>query len=411
LTQARPLFSRRSLRDLLEESRVQLLESVDLIDESRIINTKAEDEVEILLQTHWPIPLKLLEDRVVTDRQDTELEEQRFGTFVRPTGRIPRRIGTIVTFDVPFDGNPSLWGYRPSSFTTNPPMGIISDSELVLAYDLSRRDSTEVRKEFDRDLAEIKTWLTWIERDITQAREVVRAALRAKFDDRRKRVLDGESVLSGLGFPLKRRMGAPETYRVPDIRRKVEGLSAQPRQPVPHREVIEPTLADDEYEHILSVISNMTAVIERSPMAFRGMKEEDLRQHFLVQLNGQYEGQASGETFNFEGKTDILIRWRGRNLFIAECKFWRGRSSLTDALDQILAYSTWKDTKTAILLFNRNRHLSDVVVQIPLTVKAHPNYVRDLPFDSETGFRFCLHHRDDKKREIVVTVLVFEIPS
>jgi hypothetical protein len=38
------------------------------------------------------------------------------------------------------------------------------------------------------------------------------------------------------------------------------------------------------------------------------MREEDLRQHFLVQLNGQYEGQATGETFNFQGKTDILIR-------------------------------------------------------------------------------------------------------
>ena len=50
----------------------------------------------------------------------------------------------------------------------------------------------------------------------------------------------------------------------------------------------------------------MVAVMEWSPRAFVGMGEEDLRQHFLVQLNGAYEGQATGETFNFEGKTDIL---------------------------------------------------------------------------------------------------------
>ena len=50
----------------------------------------------------------------------------------------------------------------------------------------------------------------------------------------------------------------------------------------------------------------MVAVIERSPAAFRRMKEGELRQHFLVQLNG-YEGQATGETFNFEGKTHVLI--------------------------------------------------------------------------------------------------------
>jgi hypothetical protein len=59
------------------------------------------------------------------------------------------------------------------------------------------------------------------------------------------------------------------------------------------------------------------------------MKEEDLRQHFLVQLNGQYEGRATGETFNFEGKTDILIRAERKNIFIAECKFWDGPDSLT----------------------------------------------------------------------------------
>jgi len=45
------------------------------------------------------------------------------------------------------------------------------------------------------------------------------------------------------------------------------------------------------------------------------MDEESIRQHFLVQLNGQYEGQATGETFNFEGKTDILVRSEGKKHF------------------------------------------------------------------------------------------------
>lgn len=408
---AYPLFSDRRLKDLLEECRVRLLESVDSINESRLINSKAEDEVESLLETHLPIPLKLLEDEILTDRQDVELEFHRAGLNLRPMSPRPRRVGTIVTFHVPFEGDPSLWKHQPSSFTTNPPLAKIEDAELVLAYEVAGRDSSEVRKEFDKDLAEIRKWLGWIERDITQASEVVRAGAQSRFNDRRKRVLDSEAVLSRLGFPLKRRAAAPPTYRVPEIRRKVELPRTPPAPSAPNREPLEPTLGETEYEHILSVINNMVAVMERSPTAFRGMKEEDLRQHFLVQLNGQYEGQAFGETFNFEGKTDILIRWQGKNLFIAECKFWRGQSSLVEALDQILAYATWKDTKTAVLLFNRQRQLSEVLEQIPVAVKAHPNYTRDLPCSFETGFRFCLHHRDDKKREIIVTILVFEIPS
>lgn len=73
----------------------------------------------------------------------------------------------------------------------------------------------------------------------------------------------------------------------------------------------------------------MVLVMERSPHAFAKMGEEDLRTHFLVQLNGLYEGQATGETFNFEGKTDILIRVEGKNIFIAECKFWTGPKRIT----------------------------------------------------------------------------------
>lgn len=64
-------------------------------------------------------------------------------------------------------------------------------------------------------------------------------------------------------------------------------------------------------------------MIERSPDAFRAMNKEALRQHFLVQLNGQFEGKATGETFNIFGKTDILLREGDRNVLITECKCWK----------------------------------------------------------------------------------------
>ena len=118
------------------------------------------------------------------------------------------------------------------------------------------------------------------------------------------------------------------------------------------------------------------------------------------------------ETFNFEGKTDILIRVDGRNIFIAECKFWKGPKGLTDTIDQLLGYTSWRDTKTAIVLFNRDRELSTVLAKVPDTVRAHPNYVRDgAATGSETEFRYVLHHRDDQLRELELSVLVFEVPG
>jgi hypothetical protein len=98
----------------------------------------------------------------------------------------------------------------------------------------------------------------------------------------------------------------------------------------------------------------MTLVMERSPAAFSHMEEEDIRQHVVVQLNGHYEGKATGETFNCEGKTDILIRHEGRNIFIAECKFWCGEKAFLETIDQVISYLSWRDTKAAVVIFNKN---------------------------------------------------------
>lgn len=141
----------------------------------------------------------------------------------------------------------------------------------------------------------------------------------------------------------------------------------------------------EDYEHILSVMTNMALVMERSPSAFSSIDEEALRTHFLVQLNGQYEGQATGETFNYEGKTDILVRVKGRNIFVAECKYWDGPKTLSDAIDQVLSYASWRDTKVAIVIFSRNKNFSRVLEAIPQAVTEHINFKRDIGRRSETS--------------------------
>jgi hypothetical protein len=173
----------------------------------------------------------------------------------------------------------------------------------------------------------------------------------------------------------------------------------------------EPALDSADYEHILTVMSNMAHVMERSPSAFGAMGEEDLRTHFLVQLNGHYEGQATGETFNYQGKTDILIRHQGKNIFIAECKYWSGPKKLTETVDQLLGYTSWRDTKTAIVVFNRKKNLSAVLEAIPETMSKHSNFKRVVRRQSETEFGYVFGHLDDPNRELTLTVLVFDVPS
>jgi hypothetical protein len=217
-----------------------------------------------------------------------------------------------------------------------------------------------------------------------------------------------QGFVASLGYPIKEASGVPTTYAVAEVKRKVviqrPVATTTPFTP-------EPALDMGNYEAILKIISDMVLVMERSPHAFENMKEEDLRQQFLVPLNGHFEGQATGETFNYEGKTDILIRSEGKNIFIAECMYWKGEKSLLEKIDQLLGYASWRDTKVAVLVFNRATDFTTVVSQIPDVVKKHKNFKRQLEYKSETGFRFILHHKDDRNRELTLTVLAFNIPK
>ena len=229
-----------------------------------------------------------------------------------------------------------------------------------------------------------------------------------KLEIRKEKLLKDQGLVASLGIPIRQRKNTSTTYTTPIVRKPITipkpKASSTTFKP-------EPELEKKIYEEIISTLKNMTIVMERSPSAFVKMGEEDLRTHFLVQLNGQYEGQASGETFNFQGKTDILIRVDGKNIFIAECKFWTGPKGLHETIDQVLGYLSWRDTKVAILLFNRNKDFSSVLSQIPDTVKSHSNYKKQFVSNSETGFSFILKSKVDDNRELIVTLLAFDIPQ
>lgn len=402
------LFNRYELRKVLEAQEQAISQEVSALGENQLLNSSPADLCQYFVAKYTIDPVKIDEDRIQADYGDAQIDvSQRFEYAVFDRSGPAYVTGTRVALFVPFEGDKQLLDCQPSTFNYSPPRATVQGNDVVFVYDRTVSDAASIRNEFDRDLGGIKKYLGWIERDVSQFNASIEAKANQFISARREKLLHDRSIVQGLGFSL-RRSDAPTTYSTPEVKRRIT-----PRLPAASSDRYQPEPALDmaEYEHILSVISNMVLVMERSPQAFRGMSEEDLRQHFLVQLNGHYEGQATGETFNYEGKTDILTRVDGRNIFIAECKFWNGPSAMNDALDQLLGYTSWRDTKTALLMFNRNRNLSAVLEKIPGVVENHANFKKALSDDSETGFRYILGHRDDPSREVTLTVLVFDVPA
>lgn len=388
-----------------------MYQEIESLDANRILNSGVDALVDYFWQKYrLEVPV-LREAEIQVEEKEAQVDVTNDPSRIfryRDDGRRHYVPGMSIIYFVPFDGDADLLKCQASTSTSMPPQAEVKGNELKITFTRADHNAEQVKAEFDRELGNIHSHLGWVSSDVAPFNQDLPGKARVRIEARRDRLMKSREAVTALGYPLRRRDGAPQTYSVPEVRRKIPvipSVAAVTGQP------FEPTLDTKEYEHILGVMRNMVLVMERSPSTFQDMGEEAIRQHFLVQLNAQYEGQATGETFNAEGKTDILIRVKGRNIFIAECKFWDGPGSLNEAVDQIMDYSTWRDTKTAILLFNRDRKLTTVLTKIPEVMGARQEYVRELTRTDETTFRYTLRHKSDPQREMVLSILVFEIPG
>lgn len=185
------------------------------------------------------------------------------------------------------------------------------------------------------------------------------------------------------------------------------GVYAESREQV-FPEVV-PVLPSTRYDDIVRVIYETGKSLERHPSAFAGKQEEDLRDYFLTVLASHHHA-ASGETLNKSGKTDILIRYEGKNLFVAECGVWKGAKKFLGKIDQLLSYLTWRDSKTALVCFVKNKHLGDRLKTIQEQVPTHDCFVKCFDKKEEAWFRYEFHLPGDGSRTVKLAVLVFHFP-
>lgn len=312
-------------------------------------------------------------------------------------------------FEIPFGGDVVLLRLRPSQFSFNPSRGTVVDNRVVFTLRRADRDKDAIQREVNGFIDSVGQHIGWQRAEIDSWNQGLPALVEQLVKGRRDKLIADKQLVEDLGIRVRRRDDPPSSYAVP-IQRK----TVVPPLPAPRIGPLakpEPALDMAVYEEILETLAGMSTTMERCPSAFANLDEESLRMQFLIPLNGKFQGMAPGETFNAAGKTDILIKYEDRILFVAECKFWKGPQSLTDAISQLLTYMTWRETKAAILLFNRNRDFSAVLQQISGVFSQHPQYVRREDYSRSTGFRFMLRHPQDPQRFLTVTLLAFDVPA
>ena len=390
--------------------------SVDKIPKDQLLATPDNDIVDHIFARLSTDPLVIYEDRMETTEAETKVDvsgDPRRALF-NHSG--PFYIsGYQIRIVIPFSGDPNLWELKPSTWQFVCPDGKIlkpqSDQagtiELKFSCPADTLDEQDLSEEIQRQLALIRSYVENSTEDVDAHNSALRISIEQHIKARKERLLKMAGLASRLGLPVKKNPDAPS---IEPLRLKRNLVRPLPPAPESGFEP-EPGIDEDTYEHILSVVRHELRTSETTPNTYAPLCEEDLRNILLAHLNGHYEGNATGETFRKNGKTDIRIEDQNRAAFVAECKIWRGAKEFRSAILQLLNYLTWRDCKAALVIFNKNnRSFRNVESSISNELPDHELYKRELPSRQRQGEWRCVFRSvEDDLREVIVHIFAADL--
>jgi hypothetical protein len=397
------LFDRNDLHHYLQTQKGRVKAIINSVSEKDFGVMDFEEYQQHLINEYSISPLSLNKDAVeYEDCGETTLNRN---DYFGPVDIVAFRLAVHI----PYIGSKFLFNSIPPSRRLVRIEAEIKDNEITLAHTYTAQEKNDIRKKFDRDIDNIEFNLNSINQMVTGYNNEIKPIILLTIEERKKRLSLRSNIIDSLNLPMRRQKKEVIEYQIPTKRRN-QPIRTEQKKLKKEKNYF---LQDEEYQYTLNVLRNMTFMMERTPRVFQKSNEETIRDIFLVALNGHYEGGATGETFNSEGKTDILIRYEGRNAFIAECKFWDGAKLFIETIDQLTErYLTWRDTKAAIVIFNRNKDFTSIINQIPDLCRNHKFYVKDgNNSKEETEFHFIAKHKDDPERLINIAVMAFNISA
>jgi hypothetical protein len=406
------LFVQGELQAMLNTRSSEAEWKVDAIQSTQLLRTSVEEIVDHLVNQIYVEPLKIYKDKMVHDREEIKIDIQG-----SPRGIILREgpcliPGIKLTISLPFSGDARLWQLRPNLWSSVLPHGIVKNGSdgignLDMIFEQTISEPLEqFERELDQNLGLIHKHLASQKEIIDQFNKNLPNIIRALIEARRKRLLIQDNLDNILKIPLKHNPNAPNIQSIQIQKRIVKPL---PLSPITSNKP-EWGIEERDYEDILTIIRHEGRTFEATPKTFAVHGEEGLRDIILAHLNGHYKGDASAETFRRSGKTDIRIEAKTRYAFVAECKIWKGPKTISDCIDQLLSYLTWRDCKTAIILFNKDiSGFIDILQKTKTAIESHPCF-KNTVFKSDQGeWRCIFRSTEDEARLLQIHIFHFNL--
>jgi hypothetical protein len=359
------------------------------------------------------VPLTIYEDRAEAEHREVKVDVSHdpFNRFISDGDGPILAKGDAITIHVPFTGDPQLFSFQPSTYNFNPPRGKVAKKgefagtvSMGLALPLAASDAGRFNGWIKEQLKGLTEYAAWINSDLSRFNQELPQHARSAVQTRRQQLEKRGGLLKSLAIPLRPHPGAPAATPIPMPKKVVKPL------PDPRKVEQEYGISEADYEYILKIIRQESRSFESTPATFAKLDEEELRNIVLAHLNGHFEGGATGERFRKRGKTDICIEHENRAAFVAECKLWKGPKALGEAIDQLLGYLTWRDTRTALILWNiNNKDFARLQSELPAHLQAHGKFLRTVDAGGPGEWRAYFRSEADDNREVLIHVFLVDL--
>jgi hypothetical protein len=402
------IFGERELSGFLDASKQNVLSSIDSEKDDYILNVNESDYIAHKLSESIIEPLEIHEDQIYASSCERMIPAEHFpSSFNVYSGKSYEK--NVIKFHVPISGNIQLLHCVPSTRLMWT-MGVeVNGTEFSFEIINFSNDTESIVREKDSNLSSIMQQLAHVLRDVEQFNSSFETQIKSAFESKKNRIKEKSGVLASLGVPIKKSSATSPTFAVPAPQKRKKVTVSKPQV----NEVgysPEPSLDQSVYNDILQMIHDVGKEFERLPSLYAEKEEEHLRDHFLMMLEPNFNGSATGETFNKTGKTDILLRHENSNVFIGECKFWKGQKSFLATISQLLGYLTWRDSKAAVIMFVPNKDFSSAVDVAKFSVSEHPNFIKFVNEKDETWINYEFHLNGDRNRTVKIAVMLYHTP-
>ena len=337
---------------------VRMKEAVAKLSAEKMDQSDRDAWVDYFVSEYTIEPLVLYPNSI-----EIELDEKTVSVYNPMARMLPYeseyvdRPGIRATCRVAYTGDPALFQPTPSIFSLSDTYECDRIDKpnaegigyLHLSYELPQdRASAEVISSYFKGKVEaFKLAADRVSADAERFNASLRALVEQAVNQRIGQLDKLATIRQELNLPLNRVEGAPMARPVPLKKKRLVFSAPKPSPGEPAR-----SIRDEDYAHIIDVIDGLCAIMEAAPGAYCCFDEEQLRCQLLGVLNTHYEN-ATGESFRNHGKTDIYIPFDDHAAYIAECKCWHGRKAFLRAIEQLFSYTTWRDTKVSVIVFNK----------------------------------------------------------